>query len=89
MEETVKRSSDLRDRQGLQMVMETPGKEGEPVADGEGGQAASKAGMARGTKVACKLSKLGQALGKALTQELMSGQDTHKKDLDKLQRSYQ
>eukprot|EP00971_Amphidinium_carterae_P348190 6490368-Amphidinium_carterae.2 len=43
LEESVKRSSDLRDRQGLQVILDTPGIEVEPAVELDAG--ASKASM--------------------------------------------
>eukprot|EP00971_Amphidinium_carterae_P295154 5861204-Amphidinium_carterae.1 len=88
MGESVVRTADLKDRQGVQCVMETTTL-ASSSADPAAIDAAAKAGLARGTKVNTKLAKVGQALGKALTSELMSGQATHSRQLAKWQQEYQ
>eukprot|EP00971_Amphidinium_carterae_P027540 542541-Amphidinium_carterae.1 len=44
--------------------------------------------LMRATRVSTKLAKVGQALGKALTAELVSGENLHAKELQRLQLGY-
>eukprot|EP00971_Amphidinium_carterae_P237677 4718439-Amphidinium_carterae.1 len=88
MAESGVRTSDPKDKQGVQCVIDTtaPDAAEDCPADAD---AAAKAGLASGTKMTAKLAKVGQSLGKALTAALMSGQATHSKQLGKWQQEYQ
>eukprot|EP00971_Amphidinium_carterae_P095868 1897348-Amphidinium_carterae.1 len=87
MAELVVRTSDLKDKQGVQCVMDTTAPEAAEACPASA-EVAAKVALARGAKVNAKLAEVGQALGKTLTSELMSGQATHSKQLGKWQQEY-
>eukprot|EP00971_Amphidinium_carterae_P344416 6484821-Amphidinium_carterae.1 len=89
MAESVVRTSDLKDTQGVKCVMDTSSALEAPEACPVSTDVAVKAALARGTKVTSKLTKVGQSLGRALTSQLMAGQTTHTRQLAKWQEDYQ